>query len=306
MARALRRNTQSPLLVLVVVLVVSVALCALAARAGEEEAPRAGEPPAGGAQDGTAKPAPDPTTSAETAAAGHELAVGKHPETYLEFAVAGGWLMVPIGVCSIVWFAFLVERLVVTRRSRVLPAPFLTAARGLSRGAVDLDEARAICDAHPSVGASVLRAALDSLDRTPEELDDAVNRVAQLEIHRLRRNVRAFSVIAGIAPLIGLLGTVTGMIQAFREVAIQGLGSGQALAPGIYQALITTAGGLLVAIPALLTYHWLMSRVDSYVRQLDDLVAGFVDNHRRHAGRGPTGEPRGGAVPAASGASSAG
>jgi biopolymer transport protein ExbB len=269
MARALRRNTQSPLLVLVVVLVVSVALCALAARAGEEEAPRAGEPPAGGAQDGTAKPAPDPTTSAETAAAGHELAVGKHPETYLEFAVAGGWLMVPIGVCSIVWFAFLVERLVVTRRSRVLPAPFLTAARGLSRGAVDLDEARAICDAHPSVGASVLRAALDSLDRTPEELDDAVNRVAQLEIHRLRRNVRAFSVIAGIAPLIGLLGTVTGMIQAFEAITSQGVGDPQVLSGGIGEALITTAAGLIVAIPALIGYRYLRGLVDFLVVEME-------------------------------------
>jgi biopolymer transport protein ExbB len=210
---------------------------------------------------------------------------GRHPETYLDFALAGGLFMIPIGVCSLLWFSYFVERLGATRRSRVLPLPFILAVEELLEvSQLDLGKARSLCAAHPSAGARVLRAAVDSLDGPREDLEEAVNHTAQREIHRLRRNIRVFAVIAAVAPLLGLLGTVTGMIQAFREVAIEGLGSGEALAPGIYQALVTTAAGLLVAIPALLTYHWFMSRVDHHVRQLDDVVVEFVQRYRRQQG----------------------
>ena len=96
----------------------------------------------------------------------------------------------------------------------------------------------------------------------------------------MRRYIRVFAVIAAVAPLLGLLGTVTGMIQAFREVASSGLGSGQALAPGIYKALVTTAGGLVVAIPTLMTHYWMMSRVEGFVHRIDNLVVDFVEKFR--------------------------
>jgi biopolymer transport protein ExbB len=96
----------------------------------------------------------------------------------------------------------------------------------------------------------------------------------------MRRYLRLFAVVASVAPLLGLLGTVTGMVQAFRTVAEQGLGSGKYLAPGIYQALITTVAGLIVAIPALLTYYWLSARIENYVHAIDTLVVDFVEAHR--------------------------
>ncbi len=202
----------------------------------------------------------------------------KHPETLLEYAVAGGWLMVPIGLCSIIWLAFLAERLIATRRGLVLPAALVKAVQGwCGGGSRDLGAARTLCEAHPSAAAAILKMAVDRIGEPMDELERGVNNVAQREIYSLRRNLRLFSIIASVAPLLGLLGTVTGMVQCFREVAEQGLGSGQNLAPGIYQALITTVGGLLVAIPSLLTYYWLSARVDQYVHQLDILVVDFVD-----------------------------
>jgi biopolymer transport protein ExbB len=212
-------------------------------------------------------------------AAAAEVRTTKQPETLLEFAVAGGWLMIPITLSSIVWLAFLVERSIFLRKRRAIPAGLVQGIRGLAKP-LDRAGAEKVLDAHPSAAAAVLRAALDRLDLDRSEITHAVNDTAQREVYKLRKNLRVFAIVASVAPLLGLLGTVTGLIQCFREVATSGLGSGAALAPGIYEALITTAGGLFVAIPALLTYYWFMARVDGFVHEIDGLVVGFVDEHR--------------------------
>jgi len=227
-------------------------------------------------QDGSPVPGRTGTTGTGT------TETKEHPDTYLEFAMAGGALMIPIALFSLLLATFFVERLWATRRNRVLPAPFLEGFRdAMNADVLDLDGLKRLCAANPSTATAILGVAIDSVDEPRELLDEAVNHVARREVQQLRRNSRFFAVIAAVAPLLGLLGTVTGMIQAFRQVAIQGLGSGQALAPGIYKALVTTAGGLLVAIPALLIYHWLMSRVDYNVRELDDIVVEFIQTYRR-------------------------
>ncbi|MBI4604241.1 MAG: MotA/TolQ/ExbB proton channel family protein [Planctomycetes bacterium] len=217
--------------------------------------------------------------SAQPAASPAGGAARKQPETLLEFAAAGGPLMVPIAACSIAWVAFLVERLIQLRRRRAAPPELFRAIRDLCAARpVDRTKARAAIDSQPSAAATVLRAALERLDLGREEIERGVNNTAQREIFEMRRNVRVFAIVSSVAPLLGLLGTVTGLVQAFREVAISGLGSaGSALAPGIYEALITTVGGLFVAIPSLLTYYWFMARVDHYVHEIDKLVEDFVD-----------------------------
>jgi biopolymer transport protein ExbB len=219
--------------------------------------------------------------AAQEPSAAEEVVRAAHPETLLDFALAGGWLMVPIGLSSVLLVAFLIERLVSTRRGKVVPRALVQAARALTdEKRLDRDRAAAACDSHPSAAARVLRTAIERLDAPAEELEQAVTIAARREVFALRRYTRVFVIIAGVAPLLGLLGTVTGMIQSFREVAIQGLGSGQALAPGIYQALITTAAGLVVAIPAILSYHWIMSRIDDYTNAMDTLVVDVVERGR--------------------------
>ncbi len=242
---------------------------------------------AGPPEPGTvAQDSPAAETKGTAASATAVAAARKHPQTYLEFAIAGGPVMIAIGACSLVWLAYLLERLIVTRRSRVLPRPLVKAMKAVQGAkALARSEIEALCAAHPSAAASVLRAALQRLDRPREELERGVENAARREINWLRRNVRLFAILASVAPLLGLLGTVTGMIRSFREVAIEGLGAGKNLAPGIYEALINTAGGLMVAIPALLTYYWLMGRVERYVNEIDSMVVQLVDS------------PTGGATP---------
>jgi biopolymer transport protein ExbB len=241
----------------------------------EEPASPAKATPAAGAAALPAEEAEEPAPAAGAAMA------AKQPETLLEFAVAGGWLMIPIALSSILGLAFLVERLIHLRTRKVLPPALMVGARALIREK-PLDRARAgsLVQAHPSAAASVLGAALERLDQDREEITAAVNEAAAREVYDLRRNLRAFAVIASVAPLLGLLGTVTGLIQCFREVAMSGLGSGASLAPGMYEALITTAGGLFVAIPSLLVYYWFTARIDHYVHEIDLLVADFVEAHR--------------------------
>lgn len=233
--------------------------------------------PAGASSSASAQSAstPDPIS---TPGDGEDLPRQKQPETFLEFAVAGGALMIPITLCSIVWIAYLVERLFALQRKKAVPPKIVRAVKDASsQHPLDRGALREKLNAHPSAAAAVVRAALDRLDLTRDEIEKSVNNAAQREIYLLRRNLRVFAIVSSVAPLLGLLGTVTGLVQSFREVAISGLGSGAALAPGIYQALITTVGGLVVAIPALLTYYWLMARVDHFVHEMDGMVVDFVD-----------------------------
>jgi biopolymer transport protein ExbB len=125
----------------------------------------------------------------------------------------------------------------------------------------------------------VLGAAVQALKTSPEKVEKAVNDAAQLEMYSLKKNLWIFAVIASMAPLIGLLGTVIGLVQAFREVALSGLGSGARLAPGIYEALVCTVGGLSVAIPAMAIYYSVGARIDHYVFELDRLAVGLVQGY---------------------------
>ncbi len=236
-----------------------------------------GQPgPGGGAPVGGE---PAPAVQAAAGEAGGD-AEDEHPESYLDFALAGGWLMVPILLCSLLWLTFLGERLISLRPSRIFPAIFTRQVEAMEPGKLDRGAVETLCEANPSSVARVVQTAARHIGESREEIELAVNNTAQREIHLMRRYIRVFAVIAAVAPLLGLLGTVTGMIQAFREVASSGLGSGQALAPGIYKALVTTAGGLVVAIPTLMTHYWMMSRVETYVHRIDNLVVDFVEKFR--------------------------
>lgn len=231
-------------------------------------------------------PAPADTTSGGAATAGADTPIvlpgpRKQPETVLDFAVAGGWMMVPLTVLSIFWFSFFLERLFALRTKKVLPRPLVTAVRGwIASKTLDRDEARTFLDANPSSAAAVIRVALARLDLRQEEIAEGVNNAAQREIFRLRRNLWIFAIVSTVAPLMGLLGTVAGLVTAFREVAVSGLGSGATLAPGIYEALVTTIAGLAIAIPSVAAYYWFHARVDYYVNEIDSLVTDLVDAHR--------------------------
>ena len=145
----------------------------------------------------------------------------------------------------------------------------------------DRDDALAYCRENGSPIATVVAAGVKKLGEPIERLEKHIEEAGQREVLKLRKHLRLLSVVAAIAPLLGLLGTILGMIEAFQTVAVSGesLGKAELLAKGIYRAMITTAAGLSLAIPVLIAYHWILGKIDSLVVEMDTLTVEFVDKH---------------------------
>lgn len=200
-----------------------------------------------------------------------------------DFLVKGGIIMIPIGVCSLVALAITIERLVCLQRRRVIPPDFMTGLdAALGRERDNTAAASEYCQRSDTPIASILRAALRRLHEPNDELERHIQQAGEREVERLRKRLRLLGVMASIAPLLGLLGTVFGMITAFQTVAASGaaLGKTELLARGIYEALITTAAGLIVAIPTLLAHHAISARIDHLVLEMDEMTVKFVESLR--------------------------
>ncbi len=209
--------------------------------------------------------------------AGDAAAQAVQVQSIWDFLVKGGPMIIPIALCSLAALTVIVERSIVLRKARVVPSGFIDGVRAALVGGVQ--SALEYCTANPSPIAEVFRAGLKRFAETPERREKAIEEAGAREVFTLRKNLRLLSVIAAIAPVLGLLGTMFGMIKAFQTVALSGdaLGKTELLAKGIYEALITTAAGLLLAIPALICYHWLSSRIDRLVFEMDRITVDFFE-----------------------------
>lgn len=185
----------------------------------------------------------------------------------------GGALMYPIALCSVVLLVFVFERSISLRRSRVIPKPFVARLlHQLQEQQLDAHEALQRCEENASPIAQVFAAAVKKWNRSSVEVEQAVLDSGERVAHQLRRYLRLFNGVSTISPLLGLLGTVVGMIRSFDVIAqADALGRPELLAGGIGQALITTAAGLVVAIPALIAYLYFTSRVDRLIVEIDRL-----------------------------------
>ncbi|MCG8405312.1 MAG: MotA/TolQ/ExbB proton channel family protein [Phycisphaerales bacterium] len=199
-----------------------------------------------------------------------------------DFILKGGPMMIPIGACSLFALAVIVERLVTLRRQNVIPPNFLSDLKAILKGGDD-EHSKALehCEANGSALAGIFVVGIKRLSEPVERLEKQVQEAGERAVFKLRKHLRALSVIAAICPLMGLLGTIFGMIKAFQTVATSGeaLGKTELLAEGIYQAMITTAAGLLVAIPVIIAYHWISSRIDHLVSEMDRITVEFVEEY---------------------------
>ena len=204
-----------------------------------------------------------------------------------DFVVKGGPVMIPIGICSLVALTVIIERLLSLRRGRIIPPDFRPALTGLLDDSGDDRRGKALdyCQKHGTPIAAIFGAGIKRLGEPVELVERHIQETGQREILKLRKYLRTLSVIAAIAPLLGLLGTILGMIKAFETVAASGeaLGRTELLAKGIYEAMITTAGGLIVAIPVVIAYHWFSARVERLVSEIDAMVVEFIEEYARSA-----------------------
>jgi len=191
----------------------------------------------------------------------------------------GGVLMYPIGVCSVVVLVCVFERLISLRRARVIPRPFVRRMlEQLREGHLTAKAALELCDSNGSAAAIVIGAAVRKWGRPAVEVEQAILDEGERVANDLRRYIRLFNGISTLGPLLGLLGTVFGMISAFNAIAhVDALGRPELLASGIGQALLTTAAGLCVAIPALIAQLYFAGRVDRLVMDLDAIGQEVVE-----------------------------
>jgi biopolymer transport protein ExbB len=191
----------------------------------------------------------------------------------------GGPLMWPILASSLLLSVFVFERLLMLRRLRVVPKMFVQKfLEQIKSGQLGRDAALELCDQNGTPVARVFAAALKKWGRPAVEVEQAVIDAGERVTHELRKYLRLFNGISSIAPLLGLLGTVLGMISAFNAIVTgDAMGRAELLAGGIGEALITTAGGLFVAIPALIAYMFFQSRAESLILEIDAAAQQVVD-----------------------------
>ncbi len=212
-----------------------------------------------------------------------------------EYLVKGGILMVPILACSVIGLAVFFERAWMLRASRNVPRDLARRVEDLFRRG-QVEEAMALCRRSRSPLARVLMAALKNAGLERDAVKEAVQEVGRREAAHLERYVGVLGTVANVSPLLGLLGTVSGMIKAFTVISVEGVGNPASLAGGISEALITTAAGLTVAIPAFVAYRYFLGKVDRIVLELEQHAIHFVDLVKRPEARsGPSMRARAGA-----------
>ncbi len=201
----------------------------------------------------------------------------------------GGFLMIPLGLVSLLVVTFGLERMIALRRGKVLPPVLFDGLRRLAgqKGGLDPRRAYALCNKYPSSASRVILSMLVRLGRPHGEVEQAHRDANEREAGRLYANVRWLTLAVGIAPLLGLLGTVGGMIQAFFETVHLQPGANRAdyLAEGIYKALVTTFAGLSIAIPAALLAHMFEGRIQRLFRELDEFILTLLPQLERFEGR---------------------
>jgi biopolymer transport protein ExbB len=194
----------------------------------------------------------------------------------LEIIKAGGWLMAPIILCSILSLTIIAERFWTLRRSKVVPDDLggkveEWAARH------ELDRRHIETLRSGSVLGRVLAAGLVNRHRSRHLIKESIEDTGRHVVHELERFLNTLGTIAGISPLLGLLGTVIGMIKVFSDIMTFGVGDANQMAGGISEALITTAAGLTVAIPSFFFYRYFKGRVEAYVVSMEEQAINLIE-----------------------------
>ncbi len=287
---SIRRQTlRRSLLALALVLAAAAPVLrssALAQQNGEDAAGPAAEVPAPDAAGPSGAPPPPPSEGGAAAEPAQNQVEGIR---FFSLLVSGGWFMVPIALMSLVTVVFSIERGLNLRRDKVMPDELVEklGELGSPQGGFDPRQAYRLCQQFPSAAANVIKAMLLKIGRPHSEVEHAVAEASQREAERLYSNVRWLNLATAVTPLMGLLGTVWGMIVAFHDTTRLAPGQNKAdfLARGIYIALVTTLGGLIVAIPAAMLSHYFESRIIMLFHKVDELLFSLLPQIERYEGR---------------------
>ena len=233
---------------------------------------------------GEAAPTGDPNAAPAPAAKPPSNAIN-----LLDLTIKGGIFMIPIFAFSLLAGTMTVERFLGLRRQRVLPEPLVKALGDLAgpQGSFDPRKAYRLCQEYPSAAANVIRPMLLKVGRPVSEIESAVASASQRESDKLYKNVRWLNISASLSTMLGLIGTIQGMILAFHNLSGLAAGADRTLelAGGIYTALVTTFAGLAVAIPAAFFSHYFEGKIQTIFHEIDELVFSLLPQLERYEGR---------------------
>ena len=202
----------------------------------------------------------------------------------IDLLVAGGWVMPLIVACSVVALSISIERYIALDRSKVAPPHLLaTVWRDLKQGELNAQKLAQLRNNSP-LGA-ILAAGIANRGQGRDVMKESISEAASHVVHDLEKYLNSLGTVAAIAPLLGLLGTVVGMIDVFTQITTVGTGTANALAGGISEALLTTAAGLIVAIPALVMHRYCTGLIDTIVVDLEREAIKLVDAIHNGAGQ---------------------
>jgi len=205
------------------------------------------------------------------------LAATEPPISYFDLAIKGGWVMIPIAILSVIAVYIFFERFFTLRHAAQIDQNFMNRIKDYIHDG-KIDAATALCQSTNNPLARMIEKGINRIGRPLNDIDKAIENIGQIEIYKLEKGLAILASCAGAAPMLGFFGTVLGMVQTFMDMSRAGssLDIGL-LSNGIYIALITTVGGLLVGIPAFFAYNYLVSRVEEVVNLLESNTMEFMD-----------------------------
>lgn len=192
-----------------------------------------------------------------------------------ETLAAGGWIMGLIGLLSLAMVTIAIERAVALRRPKVIAAPVVRLIDEYGPR-TDPNQALTLCQRHKGPLARITGECIHARHLAQPQITEIMHATGRAQLTGLERGMTVLEIIAQVSPLLGLLGTVLGMIDVFDAITAEGVGNAQVLSLGIKKALVTTVGGLTVAIPALAAYSVLMKRIDDYGTELHERATTFI------------------------------
>lgn len=195
----------------------------------------------------------------------------------IEIFLKGGMVMWAILFCSVVALAVAIDRLLILRKAKINVPAFLVRIRGFIKSK-DMSGAASYCLREKSPIGNMVRKGLKKFGMGHERVKEAIENAGRQEVSKLEKGLSVLATVAGVAPLLGFLGTVTGMIQAFMRIEdLAGAANPGDLAGGIWEALLTTAFGLIVGIPAYVAYNYFLSAVSKFVSDMETVANDVVD-----------------------------
>lgn len=213
------------------------------------------------------------TTAADTLV----LDSGEGSLDYIDLLFKGGYMMIPIFILSLAAIYIFTERYRTISQAAKIPGGFMdNIKRAVAKG--DINGAKLICAQNKTPIARMIEKGISRLGSPLKNIEVSIENVGKIEIYKLEKNLSLLATISGVAPMMGFLGTVTGMIQAFIAIAQEeGSVSPKLLSAGIYEAMITTAAGLLVGIIAYLGYNYLVTRLQKVIHMMEYTSIDFID-----------------------------